>query len=146
MSNEETSHTEELETTVATETVATENEGETQEHTSETDMFPRRVVEKLRSEAAAARVKAKEADSLRRELFHARVQVDGRLIDPADLPYSEELLADGDALTGAIDELLARKPYLAKRPIGDIGAGARGDAATPANLVTLIRNLQDNGA
>lgn len=144
MSNEETSHTEELENTVATETVATENEGEAQER--ETDMFPRRVVEKLRSEAAAARVKAKESDALRKELFQARVQVDGRLIDPADLPYSDELLADGDALTGAIDELLARKPYLAKRPSGDIGAGVRGDAATTANLVTLIRNLQDKGA
>lgn len=141
MSNEETSHTEELENTTAT-----ENEGETQEHTSETDMFPRRVVEKLRSEAAAARVKAKEADALRKELFQARVMVDGRLIDPADLPYSDELLNDGDALTGAIDELLARKPYLAKRPSGDIGAGARGDAATSSNLVTLIRNLQDKGA
>ena len=146
MSNEETSHTEELETTTAPETTAPENDGETQEHTSETDMFPRRVVEKLRSEAAAARVKAKEADALRQELFQARVMVDGRLIDPADLPYSEELLTDGDALTGAIDELLARKPYLAKRPSGDIGAGARGDAATPSNLVTLIRNLQDKGA
>ena len=107
------------------------------------DMFPRKVVEQLRAEAAAARVKAKEADTLRRDLFTARVERDGRLHDASDMPYNAELLEDSDALAAAIDDLLERKPYLAKRPTGDIGAGARGGAGTTVDLIGAIKQAQE---
>lgn len=107
---------------------------------SANDVFPRKVVESLRREAAAARVKAKDADRLREELFRARVALDGRLADPTDLPYDEQL--DQDGITAAIDALLESKPHMARRPRGDIGAGPRGGAGS-VDLVSVIRNLQD---
>lgn len=108
------------------------------------DMFPRKVVEDLRAEAAAARVKAKETEALKRDLFTARVERDGRLFDAEDMPYSEDLLSDPEALTAAIDALLERKPYLGKRPAGDVGAGARGPATPGLDLIGAIRQAQDN--
>ncbi len=48
----------------------------------------------------------------------------GRLADPTDLPFDEAYLKDAEALTAAIDDLLARKPHLAsRRPVGDVGQG-----------------------
>ena len=109
-----------------------------QEKDAET--FPRAYVEKLRQEAADARVRAKRADDLARELFTARVAATGRLADPNDLPFNAALLADMPALEAAIDELVAQHPhYAARRPRGDIGQGATGSDGGTVNLAGLLR-------
>lgn len=89
------------------------------------ETFPRDYVEKLRKEAADARVKAKRADDLAERLHVALVAATGRLADPTDLAYDEAHLDDDNALTAAVDALLARKPHLAnRRPVGNVGQGA----------------------
>lgn len=111
---------------------------ETPQEDAET--FPRAYVEKLRQEAADARVRAKRADDLARELFTARVAATGRLADPNDLPFDDALLADLPALEAAIDELVADHPhYAARRPRGDVGQGATGSDAGTVNLAGLLR-------
>ncbi len=96
-------------------------------------------VRRLRDESAAARVGAREADELRRELHTARVAATGRLADPTDLPFDAEHLADADTLTAAVDELLTRKPHLAsRRPSGDVGQGAREQENT-VGLAGMLR-------
>ena len=92
---------------------------------AEPDTFPRAYVQQLRTEAAEHRLRAKRADDLAHRLHGALVAADGRLADPTDLPYDETHIEDEDALTIAIDALLAKKPHLAaRRPAGDIGQGA----------------------
>ena len=104
------------------------------------ETFPREYVEKLRAEAAEARVKAKKADELARELFAAKVTATGRLADPSDLPFSDELVADADALNAAIDALLDAKPHLASRtPRGNIGQGPTGADTGTVDLAALLR-------
>ena len=104
------------------------------------ETFPRAYVEKLRQEAADARVRAKKADDLARELFTARVAATGRLADPNDLPFDDALLADMPALEAAIDELLADHPhYAARRPRGDVGQGTTGSDDGTVNLAGLLR-------
>ena len=111
---------------------ATEDDAET---------FPREYVEKLRKEAADARVKAKRADDLAARLHTALVAATGRLADPSDLPFDDAHLEDADALNAAVDELLARKPHLAsRRPVGAIGQGA----TSPADSVSLAGILRHN--
>ena len=104
------------------------------------ETFPRDYVEKLRKEAAEARVKAKKADELARELFTAKVTATGRLADPSDLPFSDELVADADALSAAIDALLEAKPHLASRtPRGDVGQGPTGGNSDDVDLAAMLR-------
>ena len=104
------------------------------------ETFPRDYVEKLRKEAAEARVKAKRADDLARELFTAKVTATGRLADPSDLAYDEALVADADALNAAIDALLDAKPHLASRtPRGDVGQGPTGGDASHVDLAAMLR-------
>ena len=96
------------------------------------ETFPREYVEKLRKEAADARVKAKRADDLAARLHTALVAATGRLADPSDLPFDEAHLEDADALSAAVDALVSVKPHLAsRRPFGAIGQGA---TATPAGV------------
>lgn len=103
------------------------------------ETFPREYVEKLRKEAADARVKAKRADDLAVRLHTALVAATGRLADPSDLPFDEAHLKDADALTAAVDELLARKPHLAsRRPVGAIGQGATSNAPS-VDLAGILR-------
>lgn len=124
--------------TEAKETTEVENAEQTPADDAET--FPREYVEKLRKEAADARVKAKRADDLARELFTARVTATGRLADPSDLPFSDELVADADALNAAIDGLLAAKPHLASRtPRGDVGQGPTGGNSGDVDLAAMLR-------
>lgn len=89
------------------------------------ETFPRSYVEKLRGEAAAARVKAQKSEELAGALWEARVASLGRLADPTDLPMPEGVdPLDPDAVSAAVDELLSRKPHLASRvPRGDVGGG-----------------------
>lgn len=119
---------------------AQDAQDDAQEAQEDAETFPRAYVEKLRQEAADARVRAKRADDLARELFTARVAATGRLADPNDLPFDDALLADLPALEAAIDELLADHPhYAARRPRGDIGQGATGSDAGTVNLAGLLR-------
>lgn len=104
------------------------------------DMFPRDVVEKLRRENAAARTKAKDRDALAQRLHRVLVEQTGRLADATDLPFDEAHLADPEALTAAIDELLTRKPHLAARTFhGNIGQGATTDP-TSIDLAAILRH------
>lgn len=106
----------------------------------EPDTFPRSVVEKLRRENAGYREKAKKAEDYARELFYARVAATGRLADADDLPFDEALLDDHDALTAAVEELVARRPHLAlRKPRGDVGAGATADAGV-VDLAGILRS------
>lgn len=104
------------------------------------DTFPRDYVEKLRKENAGYRDKAKKAETYARELFHARVAATGRLADPDDLPFDADLLDDRDALLGAVEDLLAKKPHLGSRkPRGDVGAGATPSDGATVDLAGILR-------
>ena len=104
------------------------------------DAFPRAYVDKLRKEAADARVKAKDRDDIAARLHTSLVAASGRLADPSDLPFDEAHLSDPDALTAALDELLARKPHLAsRRPVGDIGQGVSA-VTSSVDLAGILRH------
>lgn len=64
-------------------------------------------------------------DKHAKALFEARVAATGRLADPTDMAFNAALLDDADALSAAVDALLAAKPHLASRKPawGDVGAG-----------------------
>lgn len=108
------------------------------------ETFDREYVEQLRRENAAARVKAKHADTLGQRLVASYAALTGRLADPTDLEYSDELLdehgvPDEAKVAAAVDELLERKPHLAsRRPSGDVGQGAR-PAEAGVSLAGLLR-------
>lgn len=102
--------------------------------------FPREYVQNLRDENARYRQRARTADDLSTRLHLELVRATGRLADPSDLPYDEGHLEDVDILDAAIDDLLARKPHLAsRRPTGDIGQGATGEAAS-VDLAGILRS------
>lgn len=95
-----------------------------EEPTEDSETFPRSYVEKLRKEAAGHRDRAKRADDLAARLHTALVEATGRLADARDLPFDESHLDDPQALSEAIDKVLADKPHLATRkPFGNIGQG-----------------------
>lgn len=131
-----------------TEDVLTESEEvtepdavEAEETDEEPDTFPRSVVEKLRKENASYRDKAKKAETYAKALFNARVAATGRLADPDDLTFDEALLDDHDALTAAVEELVARKPHLAlRKPRGDVGAGALSSDGSSVDLAGILRS------
>ena len=105
------------------------------------DTFNRAYVEKLRRENAGYREQANQADELAQRLHTALVAATGRMADPTDLPFDAAHLDDENALTTAIDELLAKKPHLAtRRPYGDIGQGNRGKSSEgEVDLMKLLR-------
>ena len=105
---------------------------------NEAETFPREYVEKLRDENARYRQRAGKADELSKRVHRLMVERTGRLADPDDLAFDEEHLDDEDALTAALDDLLAHKPHLAaRRPRGDIGQGI-GDSG-PTDLAAILR-------
>ncbi len=123
-----------------TDDTAEEPAEEVEQTEEEADTFPRSVVEKLRKENANYRDKAKKAETYARELFYARVAATGRLADADDLPFDEALLDDHDALVGAVEDLVARKPHLASRtPRGDVGQGLSGAGAN-VDLAGILRS------
>lgn len=73
---------------------------------------------RVRKEAAAYRVRAREAEervaALQQQIFDLLVKADGRLADPGDLPYADDL-ADADSVGEAISALLEAKPHYAAR-------------------------------
>lgn len=105
----------------------------------EPETFPREYVEQLRTEAAEHRTRARDRDEIAQRLHVALTAATGRLADPSDLPFDEAHLTDPDALTAAIDALLAAKPHLAtRRPTGDIGQGPR-TSPEPVDLAAMLR-------
>lgn len=104
------------------------------------ETFPRSVVEKLRQENGRYRQRAGQADAYAQRLHTELVRATGRLADPADLEFDAEHLDDPEAMTTAIEELLAEKPHLAsRRPTGDIGQGQRGGSSQPFSLLGMLK-------
>lgn len=115
------------------------------------ETFPAKYVKQLRKENAGYRTRAERANALEAEnsalavrLHTSLVARDGRLADPADLPFNPEFLEDEQALTNAITELIRARPGLkARSAAGDIGHGNRGTANTkPASLIDMLRGAQ----
>lgn len=116
----------------------------------DSDSFPRSYVEKLRKESQGLRDRLREAEDatqtmtdeleqVRRQLHKALVERDGRLVDADALEYSQDHLSDPDALSAAVGELLAAKPYLsAKRFQGTVHQGAE-PVAAPVSMTALLR-------
>ncbi|OBB01712.1 hypothetical protein A5668_23270 [Mycolicibacterium fortuitum] len=105
----------------------------------EPETFPRDYVEKLRNENAKYRQRAGEADSLSKRLHTELVRATGRLADPTDLPFDPDHLADADKMAADIEDLLTRKPHLAtRRPVGEIGQGAKPSGGT-VDLAAILR-------
>lgn len=106
----------------------------------EPETFPRSYVEELRHENGRYRQRAQQADDLAARLHTELVRATGRLADPTDLPFNPDHIDDTDAMSTAIDELLAAKPHLAsRRPIGDVGQGHRGAPVEPVSLLGLLK-------
>jgi len=108
------------------------------------DTFPRAYVETLRAEAKDNRKRAEaaeaRADELGRALFTARVAATNRLQDPADLEYSPDLLHDDEALNGAIEDLITKRPhYATRKPTGSVGQGITGKQEQPFSLLDRLK-------
>lgn len=118
-----------------------EHEDEGEGGDDDGDTFPRSVVEKLRKEAADARVRVKDRDALAAALWQARVTATGRLADPTDLPMPDGAdPLNEDELVAAVDELLARKPHLTARvPRGNIGQGPASNDGDVVDLAGILR-------
>lgn len=112
--------------------------------TREGDTFSRDYVEKLRAEAAEARVKAKRADGAEERLRELAVAEAVRdiLMDPNDLTWDDDLTDDNgfpdhDKILAAAEELVSRRPHLS-RPRGDVGLGRRGESSEDVSLVGIL--------
>lgn len=144
MIEQTTANTTSEDTTNLDDLTATESDETTAEGTEEveTKQFDEAYVRDLREENKRYRLRAKQADELTSRLHRVLVELDGRLQDPDDLPYSEDHL-EGDAITTAIDDLLERKPHLkARRAAGNIGAGESGASEPQAfDIINAIRGL-----
>lgn len=109
------------------------------EDEDEQDTFPRAYVEKLRQENGKFRQRAQRADELAHRLHTSLVAATGRLADPTDLEYADDHLDDPEALTAAVEALVAAKPHLAaRRPRGDVGQGATAGGGT-VDLAAMLR-------
>lgn len=103
------------------------------------DTFPRSYVEKLRTENSRYRQRAQKGDEYAQRLHTELVRATGKLADPTDLTFDAAHLDDPEALTAAVEDLLARKPHLAtRRPLGDIGQGAT-PSASQVDLAGMLR-------
>ena len=110
----------------------------------EPETFDREYVQKLRDEAAGHRVKAKRTDALNARLATAQAALTGKLADPTDLPFTDDLLdedglVDEELVRRAVEDLVKRKPHLAaRRPTGNVGQGARPEPQEEG-LASLLR-------
>ena len=84
-----------------------------------------------------------DVDELKAQILALLIEKDGRLADPADLPFEPEYLKDPEALYQAITDLITRKPGLKARGArGDVGAGQGNKGAPkPIDLIDIIKNL-----
>lgn len=106
--------------------------------------YPAEIVRKLRKESANYRGRAKTAEArveeLGRALFTARVEATGKVASAAEIPYDADILDDPDAISQAVDDALAKRPYIkARRVSGDVGQGDRGKPTAPADFSLLLR-------
>jgi hypothetical protein len=104
-------------------------------------------VRALRDELAKRRIKAREQVSeANQRLALAYVRADARLVDSDAFTVTDELLGDdgfidAEKVTGAIDALLAAKPYLsARKPSAPITQGVQPLTPEASGLFTLIRD------
>lgn len=122
-----------------------EPEHDEPEHDDDADTFPRAYVERVRGESRRYRERAQTAESrageLAAALWRTRVEALDRLADPEDLPLPDDAdPLDDDALTAAVDELLARKPHLAaRRARGDVGQHERRERDESVSLAGMLR-------
>ncbi len=122
------------------------DESATEATQSEPETFPASYVQELRAEAAKHRRHAKRTGEAIGRLTALAVREATRdvLVDPTDLPISDELLdedgwPDLEKIEAAARELEARKPHLARRTVsGDVGQGVRGDG-TVQGLAAMLR-------
>lgn len=83
-----------------------------------------------------------QVTQLQQRLLTSLVKEDGRLADPADLPFDATLLEDPEKLYEAITDLITRKPGLKARGVqGDVGAGERSTQGKPFDLIEFIKGL-----
>lgn len=105
------------------------------------ETFPRDYVEKLRRENAGYRERAQQADDLAHRLHTSLVEATGRLADARDLPFDETHLEDQEALSQAIETLVADRPHLGSRkPRGNVGQGAATGGGDTVDLAGLLRS------
>lgn len=136
MTEQQTEQTADLEPVVDD----TEQQTEPSTDELEPETFPREYVQQLRDENAKYRQRAGKADDLAKRLHTALVAATGRLADPSDLPFDEAHVDDPEALTAAVDALVASKPHLASRkPSGDVGQGLTPDTGS-FSLAGILRN------
>lgn len=104
-----------------------------------TDLFPREYVEELRKESKGYRTRSQQ---MAQKLVHSIAAQNGRLADPTDLPFGDDLLGedgfpDPEKIEQAISDLIEKKPHLAAiRPKGDIGQGQREETTSGSWLDT----------
>lgn len=111
------------------------------EQAEQPQTFSADYVTELRTEAAKHRSRSK---SLASELVAAWAAVDGRLVDPTDLPVASVQPDDEgnytrQAVTAAIDALLASKPHLGAARPAPLPQGARPEAEQVSLLGLLNR-------
>lgn len=117
----------------------TEGESELDELTREKLAKLRNEARNLRSRLRAAEELAAKSDSLSRALFTARVAATGKVENPAEIPFSADLLDDADALNAAIDAAIADRPYIKARNFAPVGQGEHGEPVGPQDFSMLFR-------
>ena len=80
-----------------------------------------------------------QLDELRASLWRTRVELDGRLADPDDLPLDADALDDPDKLRELVDDLLDRKPHLRSRRITTRAGQGEGTATASVSLADMLR-------
>lgn len=97
---------------------------------------------RARRQAARYRTELRDletrAGDLEAALWRARLELDGRLADPDDLPVDPELVDDPDGIRAAVDELLERKPHLRSRRIRERAGQGEGSASASVSLAELL--------
>lgn len=106
------------------------------------DELPGGELSRARRQAARYRRQVREletrADDLEGSLWRARLELDGRLADPDDLPLDRELVDDPDGIREAVDALLERKPHLRSRRIRERAGQGEGTPAATVSLAELL--------
>lgn len=118
---------------------------DTDQAADEADTFSAEYVKQLREEAAAHRIKAKRTDEANERMVRAVAQMDGRLINADEVTLTDAMLdddgiADPTKVREVIGELIAAKPYLAKRtPTTPLPMGVRQEIEPPPSLFQMVR-------
>lgn len=132
-----------LEGSGSDETEADELEGGADDDDSpDDDDLPGGELARARRQAARYRTELRDsqtrAGELEAALWRARLELDGRLADPDDLPVDPELVDDPDGIRAAVDALLERKPHLRSRRIRERAGQGEGSASASVSLAELL--------